>query len=150
VSQKRSWSTGSNADLHPLRMGYNSQCGCWLALGPSQMSLSKNKAQSLVLRSLKTQSILRTAGPNECLPPIFQLSCRPIVRKTEIEPDSSPPMTACHPQSNWWVAHVKLERDSGSVLDGAPQSVGRPERELQWQADVCRVRQSRNSGFSAC
>jgi len=28
VSQKRSWSTGSNADLHPLRMGYNSQCGC--------------------------------------------------------------------------------------------------------------------------
>jgi len=39
VSQKRSWSTGSNADLHPLRMGYNSQCGCWLALGPSQMSL---------------------------------------------------------------------------------------------------------------
>jgi hypothetical protein len=28
VSQKGSWSTGSNADLHPLRMGYNSQCGC--------------------------------------------------------------------------------------------------------------------------
>jgi hypothetical protein len=29
---------------------------------------------------------------------------------------------------------VKLVRDSGRVLNGAPQFVGRPERELQWKA----------------
>ena len=40
--------------------------------------------------------------------------------------------------------------DSGTVLNGAPQFVGRPEGELQWQADVGRVRPSRTSGFSAC
>jgi len=44
---------------------------------------------------------------------------------------------------------VTLVRDSGGVLNEAPQFVGRPEGELQWQADVCRVRQSRKSGFSA-
>jgi hypothetical protein len=32
--------------------------------------------------------------------------------------------------------------DSGTVLNGAPQFVGRPEREIQWQADVGRVRPS--------
>ncbi len=42
---------------------------------------------------------------------------------------------------------VRLVRDSGRVLNGAPQFVGRPEGELQWQADVCRVRQMRKSGF---
>ncbi len=41
-------------------------------------------------------------------------------------------------------------RDSGRVLNGAPQFVGRPEGEPQWQADVCRMRQSRKSRFSAC
>jgi hypothetical protein len=41
-------------------------------------------------------------------------------------------------------------RDSGRVLNGAPQFVGRPEGEPQWQADVCRMRQSRKSGFSGC
>ncbi len=45
---------------------------------------------------------------------------------------------------------MKLERDSGRVLNGEPQLLGRPEGELQWQADVCRVRPSRKSGFSAC
>jgi len=45
---------------------------------------------------------------------------------------------------------VRLVRDSGRVLNEASQFVGRPEGELQWQADVCRVRQSRNSGISAC
>jgi hypothetical protein len=45
---------------------------------------------------------------------------------------------------------MKLVRDSGRVLNGAPQFVGRPEGELQWQADVYRVRPSRTSGFSAC
>jgi len=33
------------------------------------------------------------------------------------------------------------------VLNGAPQFVGRPEGEPQWQADVCQVWQSRNSGI---
>jgi hypothetical protein len=32
---------------------------------------------------------------------------------------------------------VKLVRNSGRVLNGAPQFVGRREGELQWQADVC-------------
>ncbi len=41
-------------------------------------------------------------------------------------------------------------RDLGRVLNGAPQFVGRPEGEPQWQADVCRMRQSGKSGFSAC
>jgi hypothetical protein len=45
---------------------------------------------------------------------------------------------------------VKLVRDSGRVLNGAPQFVGRPEGELHWQADVCGVRPSRTPGFSAC
>jgi hypothetical protein len=40
--------------------------------------------------------------------------------------------------------------DSGRVLNGAPQIVGRPELEIQWQADVGRVRPSRSSGCSAC
>jgi hypothetical protein len=40
---------------------------------------------------------------------------------------------------------VKLVRDTGRVLNGAPQFVGRPEGELQ-----CQVRPSRTSGFSAC
>jgi hypothetical protein len=31
---------------------------------------------------------------------------------------------------------VKLVRDTGRVLNGAPQFVGRPEGELQCQADV--------------
>ncbi len=31
---------------------------------------------------------------------------------------------------------MKLVRDSGRVLNGAPQFVGRPEGERQWQADV--------------
>jgi len=33
---------------------------------------------------------------------------------------------------------VRLLRDSGRVLNKAPQFVGRPEGELQWQADICR------------
>jgi len=52
-------------------------------------------------------------------------------------------------------------RDSGRVLNRAPQFVGRSEprvrpsrtgcgRSAQWQADVGRVRPSRTSGFSAC
>jgi len=45
---------------------------------------------------------------------------------------------------------VKLVRDSGRVLNGAPQFVGRPEGELQLQAVVGRVWPSRTSGFSAC
>jgi hypothetical protein len=45
---------------------------------------------------------------------------------------------------------VKLVRDSDRLLTGAPQFVGRPEGEIQWQADVCRVRPSRTSGFSDC
>jgi hypothetical protein len=40
--------------------------------------------------------------------------------------------------------------NSGAVLNGAPQFVGRPEGELQWQADVGRVRPNRSSIFSAC
>jgi hypothetical protein len=40
--------------------------------------------------------------------------------------------------------------DSGRVLNGAPQFVGRQELEIQWQADVGRVRPSRSSGCSAC
>jgi hypothetical protein len=40
--------------------------------------------------------------------------------------------------------------DSGRVLNEAPQFVGRPEGELQWQADVGRVRPRRSSRFSAC
>ncbi len=40
---------------------------------------------------------------------------------------------------------MKLVRDTGRVLNGAPQFVGRPEGELQ-----CQVRPSRTSGFSAC
>ncbi len=44
---------------------------------------------------------------------------------------------------------MKLVRDSGRVLNGAPQFVGRPEGELQWQADVGRGRPSKTSGFSA-
>jgi hypothetical protein len=42
---------------------------------------------------------------------------------------------------------VKLVRDSGGVLNGAPQFAGRPEGEVQWHADVYRVRQSRTSDF---
>ncbi len=38
---------------------------------------------------------------------------------------------------------VRLVRDSGRVLNGAPQFVGRPEGKVQWQADVCRMRQRR-------
>jgi hypothetical protein len=45
---------------------------------------------------------------------------------------------------------VRLVRDSGRVLNGTPQFVGRPEGELQWQADVFRVLQSRKAGFSVC
>jgi hypothetical protein len=45
---------------------------------------------------------------------------------------------------------MKLVRDSGTVPNGTPQFVGRPEGELQWQADVGRVRPRRTSGFSAC
>jgi hypothetical protein len=45
---------------------------------------------------------------------------------------------------------VRLVRDLGRVLNGAPQFLGRPEGELQWQADVRRVWQSRKSGSSAC
>jgi hypothetical protein len=45
---------------------------------------------------------------------------------------------------------VRVVRDLGRVLNGAPQFMGRPEGELQWQADVRRVWQSRKSGFSAC
>ncbi len=33
---------------------------------------------------------------------------------------------------------VRLLRDSGRVLNRAPQFVGRPEGKLQWQADICR------------
>jgi hypothetical protein len=40
--------------------------------------------------------------------------------------------------------------DSGRVLNGEQQFVGRPEGELQWQADVGRVRPSRSLGCSAC
>jgi hypothetical protein len=36
VSQKGSWSTGFNADLHPLRMGYNSPM--WLLISPGPFS----------------------------------------------------------------------------------------------------------------
>jgi hypothetical protein len=45
---------------------------------------------------------------------------------------------------------VKLVRDSGRVPNGATKSVDRPEGELQWQANVGRVRPSRTSGFCAC
>jgi len=45
---------------------------------------------------------------------------------------------------------VKLVRDSSRLLNGAPQFVDRPEGELQWQADACRVRPGRTSGFSDC
>jgi hypothetical protein len=38
---------------------------------------------------------------------------------------------------------VRLLRDSGRVLNRAPQFVGRPEGELQWQADICRRCSSR-------
>jgi hypothetical protein len=40
--------------------------------------------------------------------------------------------------------------DSGRVVKGAPQFLGRPEGKLQWQADVCLVPQSRKWGFCAC
>jgi hypothetical protein len=45
---------------------------------------------------------------------------------------------------------VRLVRDLGRVLNGVSQFVGRPEGEPQWHADVCQVRKSRKSGFSAC
>ncbi len=45
--------------------------------------------------------------------------------------------------------HQNCVRDWGRVLNGAPQFLGRPEEELRWQADVCRVQQSRKSRFSA-
>ncbi len=51
----------------------------------------------------------------------------------------------------WWAWRwtVRLMKDSSWVLNGTPQFMGRPKGEPQWKIDICRVWQSKKSGFSA-